>query len=126
MVEEHFYRRPDVLASLIHVGNIFNTHRDFDRLLATILAETTKILAADRASLFLLDEEKDEIWSKIAMGLNKGEVIRLKKSEGIVGTVVTSGIALNIPDAYADPRFNRDIDRSPSSVTTICRARTFT
>ncbi len=119
MVEEHFYKkRPDLLASLIHVGNVFNTQRDFDQLLAAILTETVKILEADRGSLFLLDEETDEVWSRIAIGLNKGEVIRLKKNEGIVGSVISTGKALNIPDAYADSRFNREIDQHTGYDTT--------
>ena len=73
MVEEHVSRRSEVLASLIHVGNVFNTERDFDRLLNTIVLETVKILDADRASLFLVDEEKGEIWSKVDTVLNKGQ-----------------------------------------------------
>ena len=111
MVEEHVSRRSEVLASLVHVGNVFNTERDFDQLLNTIVLETVKILDADRASLFLLDEEKGEIWSKVATGLNKGQEIRIKKNQGIVGNVISTGEALNIPDAYADSRFNREIDQ---------------
>ena len=111
MVEHHFSKRPDVLASLIHVGNLFNTERDFDNLLNTIVLETVKLLDADRASVFLVDEDKGEIWSKVATGLNKGQEIRIKKNEGIVGSVISAGKALNIPDAYADPRFNREVDQ---------------
>ena len=110
MAEKQFGKRPDVLETLIHVGNLFNTERDFDKLLLIIVHETIELLNADRASLFILDEEKKEIWSKIATGLNKGQVIRTKMNEGIVGAVVTTGKALNIADAYADPRFNREID----------------
>ncbi|MDH5442683.1 MAG: sigma 54-interacting transcriptional regulator, partial [Candidatus Nomurabacteria bacterium] len=90
---------------------MFNTQRDFDQLLYTIIEETLKIFSADRASLFLVDEEKKEVWSKIATGLHKGQVIRMEKSKGIVGHVISTGVALNIPNAYSDARFNPEIDR---------------
>ena len=111
VVQDHISERPDVLASLIHIGNMFNTQRDFDQLLNTIIKETLKIFSADRASLFLLDEEKNQVWSKIATGLNKGQMIRMDANKGIVGHVIRTGKALNIPDAYSDPRFNPEIDR---------------
>lgn len=112
MAGKRIAKSPDVLETLIRVGNLFNTERDFDKLLVMIVHETIKLLEADRASVFILDEEKREIWSKIATGLNRGQVIRTKMNEGIVGSVVTTGKALNISDAYADPRFNREIDLS--------------
>ncbi|MCZ6472704.1 MAG: sigma 54-interacting transcriptional regulator [SAR324 cluster bacterium] len=111
MAELKTSKRSEILDSLVHVGNVFNTERDFDQLLDTIVAETVRILGADRASLFLLDEKSNQIWSKIATGLNKGQEIRLKKNQGIVGSVISTGKALNIPDAYGDPRFNRKIDQ---------------
>jgi len=56
-----------------------------------------------------VDENSDEIWSLIAHGMEKQE-IRLPLGRGIAGFVARSGEILNIPDAYADPRFNRDVD----------------
>ena len=111
-VVEELPKRPGVLASLVRVGNVFNTEHNFEQLLETIIEETIRLLSADRASLFLLDEERSEIWSKIATGLNKGEEIRLKKSEGIVGHAISTGKTINVPDVYADPRFNRDVDQA--------------
>ena len=117
MAEEQISNRPDVLTTLIHIGNLFHTQRDFDQLLETIVHETIKILHADRASIFLLDEEKEEVWSKIATGLNKGEVIRMNRDAGIVGHVIKTGKPLNITDAYKDNRFNPEIDRETGYVT---------
>ncbi len=111
-VVEELPKRPGVLASLVRVGNVFNTEHNFEQLLDTIVQETIRILAADRASLFLVDDDRGEIWSKIATGLSKGEEIRLKKYEGIVGHAISSGKTINVPDAYADPRFNRDVDQA--------------
>ena len=77
------------------------------------------LVDADRASLFILDKKKKELWSKIADDLPE---IRVKSNAGIVGAVAASGVAENIQDAYKDTRFNRRIDASTGyrTRTIIC------
>jgi len=87
----------------------------FDSMLEQTLEAFTlkigQILAADRVSLFLIDRERGELFSKIAQdGGGKSLDIRVPLGAGIVGRVATSGTALNIPDAYAEPLFNRAVD----------------
>jgi sigma-B regulation protein RsbU (phosphoserine phosphatase) len=82
---------------------------DLDELLGRILEVAKTQADAERGTLFLVDEKTQEIWSLIAHGLEKQE-IRLPLGRGIAGHVAKSGEILNIPDAYADPRFNRDVD----------------
>ena len=65
---------------------------------------------ADRCTVFLYDKEKDELWSKIALGLDSQE-IRFPASKGLAGHVVKTGETINIRDAYADERFNPEIDK---------------
>lgn len=97
------------MASLIRIGNLFNVERNLDQLLMTIVDEAVKISGAERGTLFLLDG--DELWAKTATGLDDKERIRFKASEGIAGQVASTGNPLNIPDAYADPRFNPSVDK---------------
>src|SRR6202023_3704146 len=66
---------------------------------------------AERSTLFVYDPAKDELWSKVAEGTEQKQ-IRIPAAAGIAGATVTSGDVLNIPDPYADPRFNREIDRT--------------
>ena len=68
------------------------------------------MLRADRATLFLVDRRTSEIWSKVAQGAGMVE-IRVPIGRGIAGTVAATGETINIPDAYADPRFNPEVDR---------------
>jgi len=82
---------------------------DLGELLGRILEVAKTQADAERGTLFLVDEKTDEIWSLIAHGLEKRE-IRLPLGSGIAGYVAKSGEILNIPDAYADSRFNRDVD----------------
>jgi len=82
---------------------------DLGELLGRILEVAKTQADAERGTLFLVDEKAEEIWSLIAHGLEKRE-IRLPIGRGIAGYVAKNGEILNIPDAYAEPRFNRDVD----------------
>ncbi len=83
---------------------------DLNTMLARVVSEAARMLQADRASLFLNDEKKNELFSRVAMGNNVGE-IRLPNHAGIAGAVFTSGQPINIPYAYADLRFNPAFDK---------------
>ena len=81
-----------------------------DQLLPRLIDVITEVLGADRATLFLYDSETEELFSRLVQGGNVNE-IRIPCGAGIAGSVFTTGEALTIPDAYADPRFNRAVDK---------------
>jgi len=89
----------------------------FESMLGQVLEAFTpkigEILRADRVTLFLLDEARGELWSKGARD-GRGELfeIRIPRHAGIAGAVMASGESLNVPDAYADPRFEPFGDRA--------------
>ena len=101
--------RVEKLTALLEVGRAMASERNLDRLLQLILSEVTKVMEADRSSLFLVDRERNELWSKIAQGLQVRE-IRIKIGMGISGYVAQTGNIVNIQDAYADARFNKETD----------------
>ena len=70
----------------------------------------TQLLGAERSTLFLYDHAKDELWSQIAEGNDQKE-IRIPARVGIAGAVFAAARCEIVPDAYADSRFNRTIDR---------------
>ena len=79
-------------------------------MLTKIVTEAAQMLKADRATLFLHDPKRQELFSRVAMGHSVGE-IRFPDHVGIAGTVFTSGETINLPHAYADLRFNPAQDR---------------
>ncbi len=93
----------DVMASLA-------AERDLDTLLVKIAEKTMQVVDADRATVFLVDDEKQEIWSKVAGGAASAQ-IRVPLGVGIAGHVAKAGETVNIPDAYQDPRFNPEVDQ---------------
>ncbi|WP_375767771.1 GAF domain-containing protein [Archangium gephyra] len=101
-------RRLKKLTSILDVTKAMSAERDLDLLLPLILYEASKVVEADRCSLFVLDRERNELWSKVAQG-SKNE-IRLPVGSGIAGQVAQTGEIINLPDAYADERFNRTFD----------------
>src|SRR5690606_9343285 len=93
------------------VAKAMTVERDLERLLDLILREAKHVVDADRCTLFVLDHDREELWSRIAQGLEVAE-IRLPLGQGIAGFVAAHDEVVNIEDAYADPRFNRDVDVS--------------
>lgn len=100
---------------------IFSQVSDMPSLLSRISSISKELLEAEVASVFTLDRDAKELMSVVfersasADGSQENpsrqiREIRLPMDYGIAGAVATSGKALNIPDAYADPRFNASVD----------------
>jgi len=97
------------LKSLLGIARNLSVEMNLDLLLSKIMKEVRFILDADRCSIFLLDENSNELWSRVAYGLQ--EEIRFPANKGIAGHVCRTGEVINIPDAYKDDRFNPEIDK---------------
>ncbi len=91
------------------------------------MSELHALLDAERASLFLVDPANGDLVSKAATGVGESvgdgsggggaasvaiAEIRIPSGRGLVGIVARTGETINIRDAYADARFNRDVDRA--------------
>jgi GAF domain-containing protein len=103
-------RHVERLHLLLETTQRLMSARDLDTLLALIGRTTTRMANAERATIYLIDRARKELWSRVALGDNVGE-IRVPLGVGIAGAVAVSGETVNLPDAYADPRFNPEIDR---------------
>lgn len=99
------------MEKLIEASKSINSTIDLDKLLGLILNAASKGIGADRGTVYLVDDLKGELWSKVAQGDKMAE-IRLPIGKGIAGHVAKTGEVINIPDAYADPRFNPEVDKS--------------
>jgi adenylate cyclase len=85
-------------------------------LLQKVMGEATRLLNAERSTLFLNEEKTNELWSEVGQGLESVQ-IRLPNHLGIAGAVFTQGKAINIPYAYADLRFNPAFDKKTGYFT---------
>jgi adenylate cyclase len=97
-------------ALLLEVTSALASELDLSRLLDKIVATACTLLGADRGTLFLHDAGADELYSRTMRGGNVEE-IRFPARAGIAGECFAGNVVINIADAYADPRFNQEVDR---------------
>jgi transcriptional regulator with GAF, ATPase, and Fis domain len=100
------------LSTLIDVGNSINSTLDLDQLLTYLMTCATKVMKAKDSSLMLMDELKNELVFRVALG-EKGKQVqefRLKMGQGIAGQVALSGQPIVVSDAKEDERWERSID----------------
>jgi len=102
-------RRIQKLETILSVVKAMSTERDLGILLEKIVEHARSVVEATRGSIFLLDKGKNELWSKVAQGTRE---IRFPADIGIAGHVAQTKQLLNIPYAYADPRFNPAADKA--------------
>ncbi len=98
------------LNAFLRVSKALATEIRLDDLLQVIVQEAAEVLDADRASLFLYDESRNELWSKTTQRLEIKE-IRVPLGVGIAGTVAKTRTPINSPDTYADARFYPKFDK---------------
>ena len=107
-VSDQQSRLPEKLHSILKICLEMNSTRDLSALLDLIAREAARLMEADRASIFLLDREKGELWSKVALGSE--EILRFDARLGIAGAAALTGQLINVQDAYQDPRFHKAMD----------------
>ena len=108
--------KKDPLLALVKIGQAVAAEKNIDKLIKTIAEETKEAIQADRCTVFLYDNETDELWSKVALGLESMD-LRFKADQGLAGHVFKTGETINIKDAYSDSRFNKNIDKETGYTT---------
>src|SRR5207248_6268566 len=87
-----------------------------DQRLRILGEAAARLVNAERATIFLVDEARGELWSKVALGEGVSE-IRMPVGTGIAGSALKTGQVINLSDPYSDPRFNPDVDRRTGFTT---------
>ena len=108
MSSPNLEKRLSALEKVLQITRDMAASSDLEELLGVIIDRSMELLEAERATLFLYDPDRQELFSKIAAGADE---IRFPANIGIAGAAVRDKKVINIPDAYADERFNPEIDR---------------
>ncbi|MCP4783576.1 MAG: sigma-54-dependent Fis family transcriptional regulator [Fuerstiella sp.] len=103
-------RQVDRLKSTLDIASKLSGAEETAPLLDLIAHEATRLLDCDRSSIFLWDQERNEVEARPALGVKNGS-LRLPAREGIVGETLRTGIAIVVAKAYDDPRFNKEVDQ---------------
>jgi adenylate cyclase len=116
LYEERSHRQTAAEKSLQHLYSFLELSEaktvgsGIDGLIENLVTSASRLVEADRATLFLLDPDSQELWSKVAEGSGMKE-IRIPAGVGVAGWVAGNGQMQNISDAYQDERFNPEVDR---------------
>ncbi len=98
------------LNALVEASNLLNSSLNLKKILTILLDLATKNLHAERGTIYLIDKERNEIWSQVAKG-NEIKEFRLPIGQGIAGSVAKTGKTVNLEDAYKDKRFDKEFDK---------------
>lgn len=104
--------------ALLRATQTLGQSLDLEATLQIVMEQARILMQADRSTLFLYRKEMGELWTKVAAADGKTMMeIRMSAYRGIAGYVASTGEALNIPDAYKDPRFDPTTDQKTGYVT---------
>jgi len=81
---------------------------DLRTMLVEVVEAAKHVLKADRGTVWLYDPAADELVLEIATDI---AAIRIPAGTGLVGTCARNRRAINVPDCYADARFDSAMDR---------------
>jgi GAF domain-containing protein len=110
--------------ALLEVTNAITREMDLPPLINVIVNKTQLLLTAERCTVWLVDDEKEEreLWSTASMSCGVGAplpintnvevIMRIPSNRGIAGHVASTGQLVNLEDAYTDSRFNQQMDKT--------------
>jgi phosphoserine phosphatase RsbU/P len=110
---EYLERQVNILTRLVDINSIINSTLDMARLLTIIMEMIKDIMRTEASTLLLYEEKNDDLVFKVALGEAGRELqerYRVKVGQGIAGWVAERRTTVNIPDAYADERFDPNFD----------------
>ena len=97
------------------IKSLSQSSLDLEETLKRVMDEAKQLMNADRSTLWLIDRERQELWTKITLDNGSTKELRVPMGKGFVGQVASTGKILNIPfDLYDNPDSDtaKQIDRS--------------
>jgi signal transduction histidine kinase len=110
-LEQELALQHERFEAVVAIGQAIGSITDLDGVLTRVMDHTTRLMRAERSTLYLIDRDRKEIWSKVVQGEGLKE-IRLPLGSGIAGWVCVNDQPVLIPDASRDARFNPEVDRT--------------
>lgn len=98
------------LELLLDLGAMLAREVELDELLKVFGERVASAMAADRATLWLVDSTTGVLRSRVA-NLPELDELSIPKGQGVVGHVALTGTLVNIEDASSDGRWAPETDR---------------
>ncbi len=107
---------PEALSHILEVTRRLAAPFDLVTMLTHVIDAARSVLGADRGTVYVYDPDTDELMVTVGTGL---EPVRFPATQGIAGECAQTRKVINVPDCYADPRFNPAFDKE-SGYRTRC------
>lgn len=91
----------------VKLGHL-SVQKDRDAYLRGLVDLCSQTVDAERCTVYIVDQQRKELWAKVAQ--RTSTEIRLPLGQGLAGQSALYGETINVPDAYADARFDRNVD----------------
>ena len=85
-----------------------SVQRDREAYLRGLVDLCSQAVDSERCTVYVVDQERKQLWARVAQ--RTSSEIRLPLGQGLAGQSALTGETINVPDAYADPRFDRNVD----------------
>ncbi|HNQ94979.1 MAG TPA: GAF domain-containing protein [Anaerolineales bacterium] len=118
MLLEASQQRTARLEALIDIIGIIGSNLDRDLVLHLIVRYARNLLHAEHASLFLIDEEQNDIVLHISSSESKAPSLRVPRGQGIIGAAIESGDIIFVPNVHEDTRHFKDAEPITGITTT--------
>src|SRR5439155_12955471 len=109
--QQEAIRRIARLHRILEASKLLNSTLDLAELTGIILRIVRDEVNTDRGTVFVLERNRGVLHSLVAQGV-EGQELVVPVGKGIAGTVASTGETIDIPDAYADSRFDSSFDAS--------------
>ena len=110
-LRERLHWQVERVRAIQSMGSVLGSSLDLDEVLKVIVEAVTRLLEADRSTLFLVDDRREFLVARVIQG-EEGRDLRLRIGDGIAGWVAHTGRPVNLKDAYKDQRFNSAFDQA--------------
>ncbi|WP_046179502.1 HD-GYP domain-containing protein [Domibacillus tundrae] len=98
----------EMLEIILNYAAKISGENDLDTLLILMAEMGRELVRADRCTLWLVDHEKNRLWTKVAQGIDR---VDMPADSGLAGHSIQTGETVLVKDAYKDDRFNQAIDK---------------
>ena len=85
-----------------------SVQKDREAYLRGLVDLCSQAVDSERCTVYVVDQERKQLWARVAQ--RTSSEIRLPLGQGLAGQSALTGETINVPDAYADPRFDRNVD----------------
>jgi signal transduction histidine kinase len=121
LADRHLQKRLDRYSRLIQAGQVITSELNFDALFEAISGQIVSILNVERCSIFLIDENEQNLCPFVSADLDADQ-FQFPKGQGIAGWVFCNKRPQIINNAYKDPRFLKDVDKKTGfrTVNLLC------